>query len=84
MNSVKIKSTFDRMVEANIEITNLAYENKQMAEFLSLIGLSTADITDKVINSINKLDRDMIAKIQHTLKQIENQELPNTIIVEQY
>ena len=51
MSNVKAKTLFDKMVEANIEITNLAYENKQMAKFLNLIGLSTDDITDKVINS---------------------------------
>ena len=84
MNNVKVKSTFDRMVEANIEITNLAYENKQMAKFLTLIGLSTDDITDKVINSKSQLDRNMVSKIQRTLKQLENQKLPNTIVVDQY
>ena len=72
MSNVKAKSIFDKMVEANIEITNLAYENKQMAKFLNLIGLSTDDITDKVINSKSQLDKSMIAKIQHTLKQLEN------------
>lgn len=33
MSNVKAKSIFDKMVEANIEITNLAYENKQMGKF---------------------------------------------------
>ena len=84
MSNVRVKSTFDRMVEANIEITNLAYENKQMAKFLTLIGLSTDDITDKVINSKSQLDRSMVSKIQRTLKQLENQKLPNTIVVDQY
>ena len=84
MNNVKPKTVFDRMIEANIEITNLAYENKQMAKFLTLIGLSTDDITDKVINSISQLDRNMVSKIQRTLKQLENQKLPNTIVVDQY
>ena len=74
MSNVKAKSIFDKMVEANIEITNLAYENKQMGYFLHLIGLSTDDITDKVINSKSQLDKSMIAKIQHTLKQLENQD----------
>ena len=82
MSNVKVKSTFDRMIEANIEITNLAYENKQMAKFLTLIGLSTDDITDKVINSKSQLDRDMVSKIQRTIKQLENQKLPNTVIVD--
>ena len=72
MSSVKAKSIFDKMVETNIEITNLAYENRQMGYFLHLIGLSTDDITDKVINSKSQLDKSMIAKIQHTLKQLEN------------
>ena len=72
MSSVKAKSIFDKMVEANIEITNLAYENRQIGYFLHLIGLSTEDITDKVINSKSQLDKSMIAKIQHTLKQLEN------------
>ena len=72
MSSVKAKSIFDKMVEANIEITNLAYKNRQMGYFLHLIGLSTDDITDKVINSKIQLDKSMIAKIQHTLKQLEN------------
>ena len=72
MSNVKAKTIFDKMVEANIEITNLAYENKQMAKFLNLIGLSTDDITDKVINSKSQLDKSMITKIQHTLKQLEN------------
>ena len=72
MSNVKAKSIFDRMVEANIEITNLAYENRQMGYFLHLIGLSTDDITDKVINSKSQLDKSMITKIQHTLKQLEN------------
>ena len=71
-NVIKAKTVFDKMVEANIEITNLAYENKQMAKFLNLIGLSTDDITDKVINSKNQLDKSMLIKIQHTLKQLEN------------
>ena len=84
MSNVRVKSTFDRMVEANIEITNLAYENKQMAKFLTLIGLSTDDITNKVINSKSQLDRNMVSKIQRTLKQLENQKLPNTIVVDQY
>ena len=84
MSNVRVKSTFDRMVEANIEITNLAYENKQMAKFLTLIGLSADDIIDKVINSKSQLDRNMVSKIQHTLKQLENQKLPNTIVVDQY
>ena len=79
MNNVKPKTVFDRMIEANIEITNLAYENKQMAKFLTLIGLSTDDITDKVINSKSQLDRSMVSKIQRTLKQLENQKLPDTI-----
>ena len=83
-NVIKAKTVFDKMVEANIEITNLAYENKQMAKFLNLIGLSTDDITDKIINSKNQLDRSTVSKIQHTLKQLENQELPNTIVVDQY
>ena len=74
MSNVKAKTIFDKMVEANIEITNLAYENKQMGYFLHLIGLSTDDITDKVINSKSQLDKSMIAKIQHTLKQLENQD----------
>ena len=47
-------------------------KNKQMGYFLHLIGLSTDDITDKVINSKNQLDKSIIAKIQHTLKQLEN------------
>ncbi len=72
MRSVKAKSVFDKMVEANIEITNLAYENKQMGKFLNLIGLSTEDTTLSVINSKSQLDKSMIAKIQHTLKQLEN------------
>ena len=72
MSNVKAKSIFDKMVEANIEITNLAYENRQMGYFLHLIGLSTDDITDKVINSKSQLDKSMITKIQHTLKQLEN------------
>ena len=74
MSNVKAKTIFDKMVEANIEITNLAYENKQIGYFLRLIGLSTDDITDKVINSKNQLDKSMIAKIQHTLKQLESQD----------
>ena len=82
MSNVKVKSTFDRMVEANIEITNLAYENRQMGYFLHLIGLSIEDITDKVINSKSQLDKSMIAKIQYTLKQLDNQKLPNTIAVD--
>lgn len=72
MSNVKAKSIFDKMVETNIEITNLAYENRQMGYFLHLIGLSTDDITDKVINSKSQLDKSMITKIQHTLKQLEN------------
>ena len=84
MSNVRVKSTFDRIVEANIEITNLAYENIQMAKFLTLIGLSADDITDKVINSKNQLDRNTVSKIQRTLKQLENQKLPNTLIVDQY
>ena len=84
MSNVRVKSIFDRMIEANIEITNLAYENKQMAKFLTLIGLSADDITDKVINSKSQLDRNMVSKIQRTLKQLENQKLPNTIVVDQY
>ena len=71
MSNVKAKSIFDKMVEANIEITNLAYENKQMAKFLNLIGLSVDDITDKIINSKSQLDRNMVSKIQCTLKQLE-------------
>ena len=74
MSNVKAKTIFDKMVEANIEITNLAYENRQMGTFLNLIGLTTDDITDKVINSKSQLDKSMIAKIQHTLKQLENQD----------
>ena len=84
MSNVKAKTVFDRMIEANIEITNLAYENKQMAKFLTLIGLSIDDITDKVINSKNQLDRNMVSKIQRTLKQLENHKLPNTIVVDKY
>ncbi len=72
MRTVKAKSVSHKMVEANIEITNLAYENKQMGKFLNLIGLSTEDITLSVINSKSQLDKSMIAKIQHTLKQLEN------------
>ena len=30
MSSVKAKSIFDKMVETNIEITNLTYGNRQM------------------------------------------------------
>ena len=84
MSNVQAKTVFDKMVEANIEITNLAYENRQMGYFLRLIGLSTDDITDKVINSKSQLDRNMVSKIQRTLKQLENQNLPNTIVVDQY
>ena len=84
MSNVKVKSTFDRMVEASIETTNLAYENKQMDKFLTLIGLSADDITDKVIYSKSQLDRNMVSKIQRTLKQLESQKLPNTTVVDQY
>ena len=84
MNNVKPKTIFDKMVENQIEITNLAYENKQMGYFLHLIGLSTDDITDKVINSKSQLDRDMVSKIQRTLKQLESQNLPNIITVDKY
>ena len=64
-------------------LSNDKGENKQMAKFLTLIGLSTDDITDKVINSKSQLDKNMVSKIQSTLKQLENQKLPNTIVVDQ-
>ena len=54
MNNVKAKSIFDKMVETNIEITNLAYENRQMGYFLHLIGIYKDDINNKVINSKKK------------------------------
>ena len=82
MSNVKTKSIFDKMVETNIEITNLAYDNRQMGYFLHLIGLSTDDITDKIINSKSQLDRSMISKIQRRLKQIDNHLLTNAIIVD--
>lgn len=62
------KSIIDRIVEKQEEITNLAFENKKMGDFLIKIGLSVDDITDTVINGEEQLNSDIIKKIKDKIE----------------
>ena len=72
-------SIFDKIVEKQEQITNLAYENRKMGDFLAKLGLTVDDITDIVINSKEQLNLDIIKKIKNKANILERRIVKNTI-----
>ena len=72
-------SIFDKIVEKQEQITNLAYENRKMGDFLAKLGLTIDDITDIVINSEEQFNLDIIKKIKNKANILERRIVKNTI-----
>ena len=72
-------SIFDKIVEKQEQITNLAYENRKMGDFLAKLGLTVDDITDIVINSEEQFNLDIIKKIKNKANILERRIVKNTI-----
>lgn len=72
-------SIFDKIVEKQEQITNLAYKNRKMGDFLAKLGLTVDDITDIVINSKEQLNLDIIKKIKNKANILERRIVKNTI-----
>lgn len=78
MSAVNV-SILDKIVEKQEQITNLAYENRKMGDFLAKLGLTVDDITDIVINSEEQLNLDIIKKIKNKANILERRIVKNTI-----
>lgn len=78
MSAVNV-SILDKIVEKQEQITNLAYENRKMGDFLAKLGLTIDDITDIVINSEEQLNLDIIKKIKNKANILERRIVKNTI-----
>ena len=72
-------SIFDKIVAKQEQITNLAYENRKMGDFLAKLGLTIDDITDIVINSEEQFNLDIIKKIKNKANILERRIVKNTI-----
>ena len=72
-------SIFDKIVAKQEEITNLAYENRKMGNFLAKLGLTIDDITDIVINSEEQFNLDIIKKIKNKANILERRIVKDTI-----
>lgn len=72
-------SIFDKIVEKQEQITNLAYENRKMGDFLVKLGLTIDDITDVVINSEEQVNLDIIKKIKNKANILERRIVKDTI-----
>ena len=72
-------SIFDKIVEKQEQITNLAYENRKMGDFLAKLGLTIDDITDIVINSEEQFNLDIIKKIKNKANILERRIVKDTI-----
>ena len=72
-------SILDKIVEKQEQITNLAYENRKMGDFLAKLGLTVDDITDIVINSEEQFNLDIIKKIKSKANILERRIVKNTI-----
>ncbi len=72
-------SIFDKIVAKQEQITNLAYENRKMGDFLAKLGLTVDDITDIVINSEEQFNLDIIKKIKNKANILERRIVKNTI-----
>ena len=78
MSAVNV-SILDKIVEKQEQITNLAYENRKMGDFLAKLGLTIDDITDIVINSEEQVNLDIIKKIKSKANILERRIVKNTI-----
>lgn len=78
MSAVNV-SILDKIVEKQEQITNLAYENRKMGDFLAKLGLTVDDITDIVINSEEQFNLDIIKKIKNKANILERRIVKNTI-----
>ena len=78
MSAVNV-SILDKIVEKQEQITNLAYENRKMGDFLAKLGLTVDDITDIVINSKEQLNLDIIKKIKNKANILERRIVKDTI-----
>ena len=78
MSAVNV-SILDKIVEKQEQITNLAYENRKMGDFLAKLGLTVDDITDIVINSEEQVNLDIIKKIKNKANILERRIVKNTI-----
>ena len=78
MSAVNV-SILDKIVEKQEQITNLAYENRKMGDFLAKFGLTIDDITDIVINSEEQVNLDIIKKIKNKANILERRIVKNTI-----
>lgn len=72
-------SIFDKIVAKQEQITNLAYENRKMGDFLAKLGLTVDDITDIVINSEEQFNLDIIKKIKSKANILERRIVKDTI-----
>lgn len=77
--SAKNESIFDKIVAKQEEITNLAYENRKMGDFLAKLGLTVDDITDIVIHSEEQVNLDIIKKIKNKANILERRIVKDTI-----
>ena len=78
MSAVNV-SILDKIVEKQEQITNLAYENRKMGDFLAKLGLTIDDITDIVINSEEQLNLNIIKKIKNKANILERRIVKDTI-----
>ena len=78
MSAVNV-SILDKIVEKQEQITNLAYENRKMGDFLAKLGLTVDDITDIVINSEEQFNLDIIKKIKNKANILERRIVKDTI-----
>ena len=78
MSAVNV-SILDKIVEKQEQITNLAYENRKMGDFLAKLGLTVDDITDIVINSEEQVNLAIIKKIKNKANILERRIVKNTI-----
>ena len=78
MSAVNV-SILDKIVEKQEQITNLAYENRKMGDFLAKLDLTIDDITDIVINSEEQLNLDIIKKIKNKANILERRIVKDTI-----
>ena len=78
MSAVNV-SILDKIVEKQEQITNLAYENRKMGDFLAKLGLTVDDITDIVINSEEQLNLNIIKKIKNKANILERRIVKDTI-----
>ena len=78
MSAVNV-SILDKIVEKQEQITNLAYENRKMGDFLANLGLTIDDITDIVINSEEQVNLDIIKKIKNKANILERRIVKDTI-----